>query len=104
KSDVPLVPRRVDRLTAASFDWEIDSGAPAEESLATRSSTTPPGLFAPVRPEHLDRYLPADLPPVPLAKHYFTTWTRNGVLNHVRNSLRDLVRGQESRNAPRPPH
>lgn len=48
--DVPFVPRRVDRLTAASFDWETDSGAPAEDSHSgdpePRTRTTSPGAPA----------------------------------------------------------
>ena len=43
--------------------------------------------------------LPADYPHHKLVYHYFTTWTRDGTLNHLHNSLREQVREQiEHRN------
>jgi transposase len=41
--------------------------------------------------------LPADFPPAPLVKHYFTTWTRDGTLNQLHNTLREQVRHVEGR-------
>jgi transposase len=38
--------------------------------------------------------LPADFPHHKLVYHYFTTWTRNGTLNRMHNSLREQVREQ----------
>ncbi|WP_238453738.1 IS5 family transposase, partial [Micromonospora sp. ATA51] len=43
--------------------------------------------------------LPADFPHHKLVYHYFTTWTRDGTLNRMHNSLREQVREQvEGRN------
>jgi putative transposase len=42
--------------------------------------------------------LPADLPPWPLVRHYFTVWTRDGTLNRLHNALREQVRQAEGRN------
>lgn len=42
--------------------------------------------------------LPIDFPPAPLVKHYFTTWTRNGTLNRIHNTLRAQVRHADGRN------
>jgi transposase len=36
--------------------------------------------------------LPVDFPPAPLVKYYFTTWTADGTLNRLRNTLREKVR------------
>jgi transposase len=38
--------------------------------------------------------LPADFPHHKLVYHYFTTWTRDGTLNRMHNSLREQVRTQ----------
>ncbi|WP_255420241.1 MULTISPECIES: IS5 family transposase [Micromonospora] len=38
--------------------------------------------------------LPADFPHHKLVYHYFTTWTRDGTLNRMHNSLREQVREQ----------
>jgi transposase len=43
--------------------------------------------------------LPADFPPWPLVRHYFTVWTRNGTLNQMHNGLREQVRRAEGRAA-----
>jgi putative transposase len=43
--------------------------------------------------------LPVDLPPAALVKHYFITWTRDGTLNRIHNSLREQVRTVEGRAA-----
>jgi transposase len=43
--------------------------------------------------------LPVDFPPAPLVKHYFTTWTRDGTLTRLHNTLREQVRHVEGRNA-----
>ena len=43
--------------------------------------------------------LPVDFPPHPLVKHYFTTWTRDGTLTRIHNSLREQVRQVEGRTA-----
>jgi len=45
--------------------------------------------------------LPVDFPPAPLVKHYFTTWTRDGTLSRIHNTLREQVRQVEGRN-PQP--
>jgi transposase len=43
--------------------------------------------------------LPADFPHHKLVYHYFKTWTRDGTLDRMRNSLREQVRAQvEGRN------
>jgi putative transposase len=42
--------------------------------------------------------LPVDFPPPALVKHYFTTWTRDGTLNRIHNSLREQVRQVQGRN------
>jgi putative transposase len=43
--------------------------------------------------------LPADFPHHKLVYHYFTTWTRDGTLNRMHDSLREQVREQvEGRN------
>ncbi|MGC5023047.1 IS5 family transposase [Micromonospora sp. DT47] len=43
--------------------------------------------------------LPADFPHHKLVYHYFKTWTRDGTLNRMHNSLREQVRAQvEGRN------
>jgi transposase len=47
------------------------------------------------------RALPADFPPRALVYHYFTTWTRDGTLNRIHNSLREQARHAEGRN-PQP--
>jgi putative transposase len=36
--------------------------------------------------------LPVDFPPAPLVKHYFATWTADGTLNRIHNTLRERVR------------
>jgi putative transposase len=41
--------------------------------------------------------LPVDFPPPALVKHYFTTWTRDGTLNRIHNTLREQVRLVEGR-------
>jgi putative transposase len=41
--------------------------------------------------------LPVDFPPHPLVKHYFTTWTRDGMLGRLHNRLREQVRQAEGR-------
>jgi transposase len=41
--------------------------------------------------------LPADFPPWPLVRHYFTVWTRDGTLNRIHNTLREQVRQVEGR-------
>jgi transposase len=41
--------------------------------------------------------LPVDFPPTPLVKHYFTTWTRDGTLDRLHNTLREQVRQVEGR-------
>jgi transposase len=41
--------------------------------------------------------LPIDFPPAPLVKHYFTTWTADGTLNRIHNTLRDQVRHLDGR-------
>jgi len=38
--------------------------------------------------------LPADFPHHKLVYHYFKTWTRDGTLNRMHNSLREQVRHQ----------
>lgn len=43
--------------------------------------------------------LPVDFPPHPLVKHYFTTWTRDGTLARIHNTLREQVRQVEGRTA-----
>jgi transposase len=43
--------------------------------------------------------LPADFPPWPLVRHYFTVWTRDGTLNRIHNALREQVRQVEGRTA-----
>jgi putative transposase len=43
--------------------------------------------------------LPVDFPPAPLVKHYFTTWTRDGTLSRIHNTLREQVRQVEGRTA-----
>jgi putative transposase len=43
--------------------------------------------------------LPIDYPPAPLVKHYFTTWTGDGTLNRLHNTLREHLRQVEGRNA-----
>jgi putative transposase len=45
------------------------------------------------------RALPADFPPWPLVRHYFTIWTRDGTLNRIHNALREQVRLVEGRAA-----
>jgi transposase len=42
--------------------------------------------------------LPVDFPPAPLVKHYFTTWTRDGTLTRIHNTLREQVRQVQGRN------
>jgi len=42
--------------------------------------------------------LPVDFPPAPLVKHYFTTWTRDGTLARIHDTLREQVRQVEGRN------
>ncbi len=42
--------------------------------------------------------LPADFPPAALVKHYFTTWTRDGILTRIHHTLRAQVRQVEGRN------
>jgi putative transposase len=41
--------------------------------------------------------LPVDFPPAPLVKHYFTTWTADGTLARLHNTLRDQVRRLDGR-------
>jgi transposase len=41
--------------------------------------------------------LPVDFPLHPLVKHYFTVWTRDGILVRIHNSLREQVRQVEGR-------
>jgi putative transposase len=41
--------------------------------------------------------LPVDFPPAPLIKHYFTTWTRDGTLARIHDTLREQVRQVEGR-------
>jgi putative transposase len=41
--------------------------------------------------------LPVDFPPAALVKHYFTTWTRDGTLGHIHNTLREQVRQADGR-------
>jgi transposase len=43
--------------------------------------------------------LPVDFPPHPLVKHYVTTWTRDGTLTRIHNSLREQIRQVEGRTA-----
>ena len=43
--------------------------------------------------------LPVDFPHHKLVYHYFTTWTRDGTLNRIHNSLREQVRTAEGRTA-----
>jgi len=43
--------------------------------------------------------LPADFPPAALVKHYFTTWTRDGTLTRLHDTLREQVRQVEGRTA-----
>jgi putative transposase len=43
------------------------------------------------------RALPADFPPWPTVYHYFRTWTRDGTLARLHNSLREQIRVAEGR-------
>jgi putative transposase len=43
------------------------------------------------------RALPIDFPPRALVYHYFTTWTGDGTLNRIHNTLREQVRVAEGR-------
>ena len=43
--------------------------------------------------------LPVDFPPNPLVTHYFSTWTRDGTLARIHNTLREQVRQAEDRTA-----
>jgi transposase len=45
------------------------------------------------------RALPADFPPWPTVYHYFRTWTRDGTLTRLHDSLREQIRVAEGRNA-----
>jgi transposase len=47
------------------------------------------------------RALPIDFPPRSLVTHYFTTWTRDGTLDHIHAALREQVRVAEGR-SPHP--
>lgn len=44
------------------------------------------------------RALPVDFPPWPTVYHYFRTWTRDGTLTRMHDSLREQVRTAEGRN------
>jgi transposase len=43
--------------------------------------------------------LPADFPPWPLVRHYFTVWIRDGTLSGIHTALREQVRIVEGRTA-----